>query len=199
MTPLLRFSLATLLLAAACSHDAYKGPPLYMIYSPNGEPLNGGPLGKPSCEQALSRWFSALSAGHNGRIPETVFLSDAQAQFQKMDIDHNGYLVSEELDRYRAPYRQQPAMMISGESDDSGSKHKKGRHGSDSKTLQADLSYTSSDPVMSADTNLDFHVTPDEFMQQAQRTFRKLDIHHDGALSLPEVTEHCNAKEDEEP
>ena len=39
-----------------------------IIYSPNGEPLTGGPLGHPSCEEVLARWFDRLDVDRRGTI-----------------------------------------------------------------------------------------------------------------------------------
>jgi hypothetical protein len=169
-----------------------------MIYSPNGEPLNGGPLGKPTCEQALGGWFDRLSAGADGHISLLAFINDAQTQFHRMDIDNNGYIVSEELDRFRDPYRQQPPAPAAKDKDDDepqkGRRHKgKEGHGAESGS-RSDPSLSLSDPVMSADTNLDFKVTYDEFMHQARDTFGKLDSNHNDTLERAEVMAACEPK-----
>ncbi len=44
------------------------------------------------------------------------------------------------------------------------------------------------DPVMSADTNLDYKVTPDEFIAYSRNKFKELDTDHTGKLSLLKVT-----------
>jgi hypothetical protein len=51
-----------------------------------------------------------------------------------------------------------------------------------------------SDPVMSADTNLDNKVTLEEFMTYAQKKFLELDSNHDGVLSRDEVLARCSPK-----
>jgi hypothetical protein len=183
-----------LLALAGCSQDddeepaAPGKPPAYMLYSPNGEPLNGGPLGKPTCKEALGRWFERMSAGGSGRISAGAFMEDARHQFAKMDIDHNGYIASEELDRFREPYRQHPPAQTEEPEDKSQKGHEKHKEGRGS---HSDPSLSMSDPVMSADTNLDFKVTPEEFTRQAQDTFAKLDTNHDGTLDRSEVLTLC--------
>ena len=171
--------------------------PTYMLYSPNGEPLNGGQLGRPTCEQAETQWFEHMSAGHD-RIDEDSFIKDAGVQFARMDIDHNGYIVSEELDRFREPYRQQPPAPKpeKKDSDDgqSGHGHKGKGKSSSGGGSQSDQSFTTSDPVMSADANLDFKVTPDEFYKQAKDVFANLDTNHDGFLDRAEVLAMCEKK-----
>jgi hypothetical protein len=162
-----------------------------MLYSPNGEPLNGGPLGKPTCQKALSGWFDRM-AGTSGGISKDAFIADAKTQFYRMDIDKNGYLVSEELDRFRQPYRQEP-VAAKQEPQEGQHKHKRGS-GASGEQSHNGLSANIFDPVMSADANLDFQVTLAEFMTQAQENFAKLDLNHDNTLSRDEVLVACQEK-----
>jgi hypothetical protein len=176
--------LIALVILSGCSSDKPTGPPREIIYSPNGEPLNGGLLGTPSCMQAMQQWFTRIDTTHQG-ISQSQFLADAQLQFARMDIDKNGYLVSEELDRFRAPYRQQPEFTHEHE-------HKKDSKKDASSNITA-APQNIFDPVMAADANLDFKVTPEEFMAHAKTTFDRLDTNHDGLLSGAEVTASCDA------
>lgn len=189
-------SAAVALVLAGCSdHENVKKHSTGILYSPNGEPLNGGPLGEPTCQQALSGWFDRVDTGHDGAISLNAFMADARAQFLRMDMDANGYIVSEELERYRRPYRKQ-APIVPAPSDSVNTQH--GKHKSH-KDAGADSDDTpdSGDPVMSADTNLDFKVTPEEFMVHAQKIFGELDTNHDGALSRDEVLARCVEKKEE--
>ncbi len=105
--------IAAIFVLSACAeqHDKKQGDhgPTHIIYSPTGDPLNGGPLGRPACPDALKKWFERADANHDGAVTLDEFLNDAKAQFQRMDIDKNGYLVSEELERFRIAYRDYPA------------------------------------------------------------------------------------------
>jgi Ca2+-binding EF-hand superfamily protein len=179
--------------------DPKRGP-TSMIYSPNGEPLNGGSLGRPTCQEALSRWFDGVDAKHDGAISRGEFLADAQTQFRRMDIDNNGYLVSEELKRFRLPYRQEATTQTasSAQNADSGQPGSQRRHGRGNGTgdhsgssAQSDQDNLLPDPVMSADTNNDFKVTPGEFMTQAGNIFTTLDADHNGFLSRDEILKPC--------
>lgn len=76
------------------------------LYSPNGQPLNGGTLGQPSCERAINDWFDRADTGHDGRLDRGEFLANARAQFARMDLDHQGELTPETLSRYRTPFRE---------------------------------------------------------------------------------------------
>jgi len=178
---------------AACSHQEATTPKqrTTILYSPNGEPLAGGILGNPACHVAMSGWFGRL-AGAEGKIPREAFLADARAQFARMDIDHNGYLVSEELERYRRPYRP---VIAAAKPPEEEKKHRpsNGKHDSD-KSKDDEPIEDGGDPVMSADTNLDFKVTPEEFTIHAQKIFSELNTHNDGALSSDEVLTRCKTE-----
>ncbi len=159
---------------AACSDRGRPGPDggpkggdarqtTALMFSPNGEPLNGGSQGQPSCELAMNYWLDRADANHDGRLSREEFLADARAQFAKMDLDGQGTLTSEEIARFRQPFRQGTHMR--------------------------DIP----DPVMSADKNLNFMVTPEEFQQQAAETFARLDAGGKGAIERPDLAAPCAA------
>lgn len=170
-----------------------------MIYSPNGEPLNGGPLGRPTCNKAMSTWFARVDTDHAGRLSHAEFMADATAQFARMDIDHNGYLVPEELERYRLPYRQDASPTAgtaqTSDTDNSGGHHH-GRHGSsnDSQSNASSASHLEPDPVMAADVHNNFKVTLEDFLAQADRNFAELDTDHDGLITLKALLKRCERK-----
>jgi Ca2+-binding EF-hand superfamily protein len=163
-----------------------------MLYSPNGEPLNGGPLGRPTCAEALSRWFDRVDTNHDNKLSHEEFMTDAVVQFSRMDIDKNGYLVSEELERYRAPYRQDLTTTASASpASDADNQSHKGRHGKSGESHPETSQRDAADPVLSADTNNDFKVTPQEFMTQAEKIFTALDTEHEGFVTREEVMKTC--------
>jgi len=177
----------TLLSGCTSSHNVAavkteKIGPTFMLYSPNGEPLNGGALGRPFCEQALSAWFKRVNTSQSGFINHDEFMADAAIQFQRMDIDKNGYLLPEEIERYRRPYRQD--LTDVKQSSSSNSKH-------------PNPSYQNAqpDPVMSADTNNDFRVSPQEFTSQAENIFKLFDKKDQGHVSFNEFLKECPPKE----
>lgn len=171
-----------------------------MLYSPNGEPLNGRPLGSPACKDAMSAWFTRVDLNHDGTISLAEFLADADQQFARMDIDHNGYLVSEELERFRKPYRQQDSELAAVDSGSNGGqaglpdsqqdKRKRKRGGDENAAAEVPPADTP-DPVMSADLNTDFKVTPQEFQQHARDVFAEMNASHTGALTLDEAIARC--------
>ena len=183
-------------------HNASLGP-AQIIYSPTGDPLNGGPLGRPVCAEAMKCWFTRVDVNHDGAITLDEFLNDARAQFQRMDIDKNGYLVSEEVERFRMAYRVFSGGERSAASAEekegeraSGERHSRGRGDESAGNSPGEAGGGSSviDPVMSADTDLDYKVTPEEFTAYSQRTFRSLDADHNGTLNPAEAAAACGAK-----
>lgn len=100
--------LALLPALAACGSDRDSDQPsarsIGPLYSPNGEPLSGGPLGHPNCQEALAGWFDRVDAPHAGTIDLATFLADASRQYAAMDLDHHGEITPDELTRYRQAY-----------------------------------------------------------------------------------------------
>ena len=63
-------------------------PPTEPIFSPAGEPLNGGPLGYPTCMQAVANWFARTDARHDGAIDRDAFLgTDCRFQIRRHPAD----------------------------------------------------------------------------------------------------------------
>lgn len=155
-----------------------------MLYSPNGEPLRGGSLGRPSCEAAMTGWFARVDANSDGRIGRDEFLADARRQFAVMDIDGDGTITPAELDKYRAPYRTLPAAASPDRS----------RAGRARDAATARSAGNEADPVMAADTRLRFMVTRQEFLDHADRQFAQLDSNRNGALGRDEVLKTCPAE-----
>ncbi|MBI3444349.1 MAG: hypothetical protein HY055_03045 [Magnetospirillum sp.] len=171
------------LLLASCSAPAPEpgAPqrPRGIQFSPNSEPLDGGPLGTPRCEEAMAQWFARVDANHDGALDRQEFLSDARAQFARMDLDHDGFITADELWTYRQPHVQPHPRKADDKTE---------RRGSREPTHA--VSDGQADPVMSADTNLDFKVSLAEFVAQADSVFATFDRDHNGRLSLAEVQTH---------
>ena len=195
---LLPAALALALLAGAgCSGSKPAAPVHHAIFSPNGEPLSGGPLGFPKCPAALGGWFDRLDRAHQGTIDRATFLADAERQFKVMDLNHDGILTPEVLLRYREPYatgvvaERGPAPQ-GADSDKAGHPGHMRKPGSGRAVAgTADISRDVPDPVMSADTSLRLRVTEPEFLAHAARVFDSLDADRDGRLSRPEVAQWC--------
>jgi len=199
-------SVGLLLALSACggSDEKPRGarqPPARPIYSPNGEPLNGGPLGQPSCSDALSRWFDRIDANHDGSLDLNEYLADARRQFAAMDLNRDGMVDPAELTTYRAPYapppppegrpqqreeRERPSLGERMErSLGFGSRPKDAAEGGGGNAAEQP------DPVMSADVTLRNRVSLDDFLAYERRLFGELDANHDGRLSKPELLRLC--------
>jgi len=138
-----------------------------IVFSPNGEVLTGGALGKKTCAEAIAGWFARVDSNQDGAVDRAEFLADMRAQFVRMDADVDGFITVDEVQAYRQPYL-------------------KGENG-DSKRLSLD----GPDPVMSADANLDFRVSLAEFTALAEETFARLDADADGRLTADEAGKAC--------
>jgi hypothetical protein len=178
-----------LLALAACGlfggrekeREAKPGP----LYSPNGEPLSGGPLGDLKCEDAMRRWFARVDADHDGSIDAAEFLADARRQFAAMDLDKSGVLTPSVLARYRAPYlAEQPREEPPDESDSDREKRRQ-------RDREPPIGKDRADPVMIADVNLRNRVTLDDFLASARRNFAALDVNKNGRLSSDEMLATC--------
>ena len=128
------------------------------VISPNSEPLSGGILGRPDCDEALAKWFDRIDTNHDGVIDGAEFLADARAQFARMDLDHDGFITADELTTYRMPY------LGSGDA----------KPGAKRQRISQAAAEGLEDPVMAADANLDFQVSLPEFLAQAETKFAKL-------------------------
>ena len=194
-------ALLSLVLAGACSHSHSDSPPQRAIFSPNGEPLSGGPLGFPSCAAALGGWFDRLDGTRQGAVTREAFLADARRQFKAMDLNGDGVLTPEVLLRYRATYAAglAPQSTAAGESDadrdkagQPGHEKMKGSPASRSGASNGAFSRDVPDPVMSADTSLRLKVTAADFEKHAGQVFDRLDTDHDGRLSRAEALLWCD-------
>ena len=173
---------------AACSHsdkprEVKSGP----LYSPNGEPLSGGSLGQPKCEDAMRRWFAAVDADHDGTIDSGEFLADARRQFAAMDLERTGILTPAVLAQYRAPYIAERSRK--GDRDDDDRARDKRRSGSG-----PGVGEDRADPVMIADASLRNRVTLDDFLASARSTFATLDVKRNGRLSSADVLVFCKSE-----
>jgi hypothetical protein len=175
-----------------------------IIYSPNGEPLTGGPLGHPSCEEVLARRFDRLDVDRKGTIDRDQYLADARRQFTAMDLDKQGAITADELSRYRAPYDSASrSETAAGASESSSRAPRSGqgarRPGQSNTAPRASASGgprghsldEEPDPVMAADVHLQFKVTLPDFVAYADGKFVELNGKHDGRLAKTEVLALC--------
>jgi len=169
------------LILTACGGGPPPDPDAAPQLSPFGEPLSGA---ERSCKTALTVWARRLGASHDGSLSRAEWMANAEAQFARMDLDHDGFITADELSDYRAPFRPRPPRHKPGGFSGDGGPPPRGGAPAHKNTSIAD-------PVMSADTNLDFQVSRDEFRQQAASLFDQLDHDQSGRLELAEVQRFC--------
>ena len=171
-----------------CSGRHSHAPGFVRLYSPAGEPLNGGTLGEPSCADALSAWFERVDHDHDGTIDRDEFLADGRRQFAAMDLDKDGIITPAELAQYRAPYEPgaSPAAGQAAASDaPSDRKPRRGRRPGGGEN-------GGGDPVMAADVNFRHPVSLPDFMDHLSRQFLALDIGQHGRLAKSDVLRSCH-------
>jgi hypothetical protein len=165
------------------------------IFSPNGEPLSGGPLGDPSCADAMRTWLARVDTNHVGTIDLNEFLADARRQFAAMDLEKSGALTPPVLAQYRAPYSSAQHGDRSEEDEDRDQEQeRRSRRGlimGDSDDNGPPPTLERADPVMIADVSLRNRVTLGEFLAYERGNFASLDRNHDGRLDPDELVAMC--------
>lgn len=201
MHPIIRLAAIASLtaLVAACSGPQKSAPPrATLLFSPNGEPITGGPLGFHPCNEAMGSWFDRLAAKSGGMLSREAFLADARAQFAKMDLDHDGWITPAELSQFRAPYMPPPEPYREerpspGNAGGPGGGGPNGGPAGGSRAPSR-ISSLQEDPVMSADIGPKFKVSQDELLAQSGDIFARLDKTHKGFLTREDATASCPAK-----
>lgn len=182
-------SLATILTLAGCGGGDPRLPGIrYTPVSPLGEPL-----GRPSREAdayraAMRDWFGRADTNHDGKLSAAEMMAEADRVFPFYDLNHDGFVTSAELTLYRvnSPFHEAPP--------DNGRRLRPGRIDmtpDEAATVQNNGKGRPQyrigiDPVMSADANADFRVTPEELRAEAVRRHTIMDENHDGQVTLAE-------------
>lgn len=143
------------LLTSGCSTIGPAPPVQHQIASPNGEPL-GRAEGTARCEERLEAWFQRVDHDRDGRLSENEWLADADAWFARIDADRDGFATVSELTLIRrsldpAEPAPPPQTVSRGRS--------------------PTIIDRSPDPVMAADTNLDFRVSTAEFRLLSEKRY----------------------------
>lgn len=196
--------LALLFLTSACG-----GPPggersapgperpqaLPLINTPTGEPL-----GRAQCAHAASAWFVRTDSDRDGGLSGAEFSADAGAVFARLDRDADGFVTPDELQKARMPFfdqggePEQPQRPRGSGGMGGGRPPAGGDMGGDMPTREGKSGGAGSgslDPVMTADSNLDFKVSRAEFAAHNDAIFTALDKNADHRLSMDEVVASC--------
>lgn len=162
--------------------------------SPMGEPFRGdGPSG-----DGLVDWFNQADRNHDGLVTADEMQADAQRFFASLDIDKDGEIGPDEIDRYEtviAPevhgepvYAPKPDSSQQVDPDPDGD-------GSDLPTTSAGRGGGAGrfgllnipEPVAAADADLSRGITLDEFRRAALDRFALLDTGHRGGLTIAQL------------
>lgn len=145
--------------------------------SPMGEPFFGRRVG----EDGLVVWFEGADANHDGSITADEMAADAERFFKVLDVDQDGEIGPDEIERYEtqiAPQvRIRASMGDAGANNNGTAETNAGRYG----LLQIP------EPVITADTNFNRGVSVEEFRQAAASRFQLLDTNHSGRLTLTQL------------
>ncbi len=183
------------LVLAACGGGGDKFRPgiRYNPISPLGEPLAAPTRDADAYRAAMRDWFARTDTEKDSKLSLAEFTAEADRVFALYDLNRDGFVTSYELTQYRVglPTHTAPA--------DSGRRLRPGRidmSPDEAATARVDgrgrADYRMGiDPVMSADSNADFRVTPEELRAEAARRHAIMDQNGDGAVSLAEFMEQA--------
>jgi Ca2+-binding EF-hand superfamily protein len=179
----------------------YYGPP---FISPMGEPFRQ----RVPYDDPLADWFHQADRNHDGYLTADEMVQDAYRFFDTLDINHDGVIDPEEIERYE----QEVAPEVGGEPlalqgpvsvDDTdpsdldtsdvdenkqATRIKGGGDDDQSDTGAGRFALIDiPEPVAAADTDLSRSVSRDEFRRAAILRFNLLDSKHEGRITLAEL------------
>ncbi|MEA1651968.1 hypothetical protein UAJ10_23515 [Nitrospirillum sp. BR 11164] len=195
--------LGVLALTAACSsHKTF-----YTVTTPLGQTL-GRTTSEDAAKVSLRAWFNRVDTNQDGKLSREEFQAEADAVFAHYDLNGDGALNVTELEKVRQADRM--ALMGHGGSRGGPEGGPDGAPGAGPEGAPPDGAPPGGappsggrgpggmgggmgggrggvDPIMAADTNLDFRVTRDEFRAYARALFEVIDANHDGQLTIEEI------------
>lgn len=197
--PALKYGLVFLpLIAAACGGDGAPAGMVRLAAVPSAPVTSlAGEILSPDrgadCATVLAAWVKSADGNGDGLLDLAEAQADSARFFARIDTNGDHILTPIELSGYRdstaptayADRAIRDTHFVSN--DDDGSKAKREtRSTASSFTFRAEP-----DPVMAADGNLDFHVTPDELAAKVAERFIRLDANRDGRLDAAELAAFC--------
>jgi hypothetical protein len=168
-------------LASGCTRQQPGHPVQLAVVSPNGEPL-GRAGDATACEELLGNWFSRADRDHDGRLSEAEWLADSDTWFGRADADHDGFVTVSELTLLRRSLEPAGSGQPQGNSPGNSP-------GNPRDTRSRTVIDRSPDPVMAADTNLDFRVSAAEARLLSERRYALKA--RDGAVERGAVLSDC--------
>lgn len=191
---------------AACTHDDkakyLTGPPVSLA----GEPLIDAP--GADCRSAVAAWFQRADSNRDGQLDLTEAKADAARFFAAVDGNGDGFLTAYELQLYREQvYPKEFRGALSSPLPPPQKDVKKPLPESEEGAPSAQASAAKGpvdpaardysrrpmvlDPVMAADTDLDFRTTQAELAAKVTERGAKLDSDGDGRISAEEIGHFC--------
>jgi uncharacterized membrane protein YgcG len=166
---------------------------------PAPKPLEGmatflSPVGEPyRSEDKLSgaeHWFVATDMDADGKISWAEFQANSDRFFRKLDVNHNGEIEPDEIERYESQIAPEIRVMStgadwrpSGDDSDSAPKEQYPDRLGAGRYSWIDLP----EPIVAMDTNFDRGISLAEFQAATRKRFNALDANHDGFLTRDEL------------
>ncbi|HTM80751.1 hypothetical protein [Asticcacaulis sp.] len=170
------------------------GMSLNTFFSPSGQPFRAA-AGQP---YPVAKWVEQADTDKDGKISHDEFITDATAFFNKLDANHDGYIVSSENSAYENqvapeiqnidPRIRQPKNYTAsadsggGDTDPTGGRYQKQIVGASQYGV-----IDEPQPIRAADSNLDFRVKIDEWINASNQRFTILDRNEDGFITMDEL------------
>ncbi|WP_439817552.1 EF-hand domain-containing protein [Zavarzinia sp. CC-PAN008] len=169
------------------------GPPPTTLF---GEPLRGA-TGK-TCATDLAQWIQGMDTNGDGGASLDELQANGQAWFLRADANKDGYITAPELSAIRRAISPESEVMMSGapppvtQVDQSQHAAAGTPNTVRPQRRQAGLPIIA-DPVMAADRNLDFRVSPEELATVGAERFARYDTNRNGLLEPAEMAATCRA------
>ena len=172
-----------------------------VFIAPSGKPFRA-PLGQA---YPIATWFAEADRNHDGKISESEFTADFADFFATLDVDHDGFVRPDEVQRYEhdvAPEVQSFGSAgsrhyyeASGGGGDGDSSASVGRSTEIESDLKTDRPTGGGrfgminipEPVAGMDIDFNGAVSRNEMIGAARRRFRLLDPDGKGSLALGDL------------
>lgn len=167
-----------------------------VFISPAGEPFRA----PPDEPYPISTWFGHADADHDGAISRAEFKADSLAFFDRLDADHNGVIDGFEIGDYERKVAPEIQPSLAGFTEEEEPPPTRASEATPHVKPPAKRKKTvpikgaavfgmllDPEPVASADRDLDGKVTRKEAEAAADSRFVRLDINHDGRLTMDEL------------
>jgi Ca2+-binding EF-hand superfamily protein len=160
------------------------GPPVIVFISPMGEPFRRSERpGEP-----IERWFQGADGDHDGALSVTEFQADAARFFGTLDVNHDGEIAPDEINRYETQVAPEVQSGIRTVTFGNNRRRQRQRPGDGPYGMGSQALLALPEPVVSADADFNRGVSPAEFRHTAGQRFLLIDRNHDGRLTHDELS-----------